>query len=223
MAKILVVEDDADLREILTLRLVDSGHTVHPVKSGKEAIPALRVNKYDLIILDWMMPDVNGLDVLKEFRQQGGQTPVLMLTAKSWVDDKEKALDSGADDYVTKPFDYKELLARIRALLRRPSGAVANVLQASGIELDPVSCRVSKNSVEVHLRPKVYAILEFLMRHPNQLFTAEALLARVWLDDSLATPDTIRTHMKLLRRSLNLKPDELIRTVRHKGYMLVDE
>lgn len=223
MAKILVVEDDADLREILTFRLVGSGHTVHPVESGKEALPALRVNKYDLIILDWMMPEVDGMDVLKEFRELGGQTPVLMLTAKSWVDDKERALDSGADDYLTKPFDFKELMARVRALLRRPSGTVANVVHTAGIELDPVSCRVTKGGVEVHLRPKVYAILEFLMRHPNQLFTAEALLTRIWLDDSLATVDTIRTHMKLLRRSLELKEGELIRTVRHKGYMLVDE
>jgi two-component system phosphate regulon response regulator PhoB len=146
-----------------------------------------------------------------------------MLTAKSLVDEKELALDGGADDYLTKPFDYKELLARVRALLRRPASVTANVMKARDIELDPVSCRVTKGGEEVHLRPKVYAILEFLMRHPNQLFTADALLARVWLDDSLATPDTIRTHMKLLRKSLQLKEGDLIRTVRHKGYMLVND
>jgi DNA-binding response OmpR family regulator len=99
---------------------------------------------------------------------------------------------------------------------------MASHLQAGDIELDPVSCRVTKSGNEIHLRPKVYAILEFLMRHPNQLFTAEALMARVWLDDSMATPDTVRTHMKLLRKSLQLQEGQLIKTVRHKGYMLVN-
>lgn len=223
MAKILVVEDDKQLAEVLTFRLSSQGHAVQTVLGGKEAIAALRINKYDLIILDWMMPEVSGLDVVKEYRSSGGKIPILMLTAKSMVADKESGLDSGADDYLTKPFDYKELLARVRALLRRPTSVSATILKAGEITLDPVTCTVTKSGTNIHLRPKVYSMLEFFMRHPNQLFTAEALLERVWLDDSTASPDTVRTHLKLLRRSLELKGDELIRTVRNRGYMLVKE
>ena len=220
MAKILVIEDDTQLAEVLAFRLSSQGHAVQTVHGGKEAISILRINKYDLLILDWMMPEVSGLDVLKEFRASGGKTPILMLTAKSLVTDKEVGLDTGADDYLTKPFDYKELLARVRALLRRPTSVSGTILTVGDIALDPVTCLVTKSGAEIHLRPKVYSLLEFFMRHPNQLFTAEALLERVWLDDSTASPDTVRTHLKLLRRSLSSNNDELIRTIRNRGYML---
>lgn len=219
MAKILLVEDDVDLAEVLRITLTNKGYAVQVCNAGGNAKDMLRMFSYDLVILDWMMPAVSGLDVLREYRARGGKTPVLMLTAKSALDDKEVGLDSGADDYLTKPFHSRELLARVRALMRRPQSMSGTILQAGELELDPVSCKVTRAGAEIHLRPKVYSILEFFMRHPNQVFSAEALLQRIWLDDSDASLDSVRTHMKLLRRAVD--PDGvLIKTLRNRGYML---
>ncbi len=223
MAKILLIEDDADLTEVLRFTLSNKGHSVQALSGGKDALPMLRVYKYDLIILDWMMPDVSGVDVLKGFRESGGKTPVLMLTAKTTIDDKEKALDLGADDYLTKPFHSRELLARVRALLRRPESMAQTILRAGDLELDPVSCSVSKGGKVLKLRPKVYSMLEFFMRHPNQVFSAEAILERVWMDDASASPDTVRTHIKLLRRAIDApgtEAESFIENVRNRGYLM---
>jgi len=223
MAKILLIEDDADLTEVLRFTLSNKGHSVKALSGGKDALPMLRVYKYDLIILDWMMPDISGVDVLQGFRESGGKTPVLMLTAKTTIDDKEKALDLGADDYLTKPFHSRELLARVRALLRRPESMAQTVLRAGDLELDPVSCSVSKGGKVLKLRPKVYSMLEFFMRHPNQVFSAEAILERVWMDDATASPDTVRTHIKLLRRSIDspgAEEESFIENVRNRGYLM---
>jgi DNA-binding response OmpR family regulator len=223
MAKILLVEDDADLAEVLGFSITSKGHSVQKVHSGQEALSLLRVYKYDVIILDWMMPEVTGIDVLKDYRAQGGKTPVLMLTAKDSVDDKETGLDCGADDYLTKPFHHRELLARVRALLRRPNSTAGTVLEAGGITLDPVTCRVTKDGEEIHLRPKVYSVLEFLMRHADQVFSADAILERVWMDDSLASTDTVRTHIKLLRKSIYREGKVLVENVRNRGYRLISD
>jgi DNA-binding response OmpR family regulator len=172
-----------------------------------------------------MLPKVTGVEILREYRTSAGKCPVLMLTAKSELDDKETALDLGADDYLTKPFHTRELLARVRALLRRSHSLTQTILRAGDVELDPASCTVTKFGKELHLRPKVYSLLEFLMRHQGQVFTAEALLERVWLDDSTASVDTVRTHIKLLRRSMGPLGGEdsdqsMIRNIRNRGYML---
>lgn len=221
MSKILLVEDELDLLELVSMALSARGFSVQKCSSGDEALGMLRVYKFDLIILDWMMPDITGIEVLKQYREMGGKLPVLMLTAKASADDKEFGLDSGADDYLTKPFDIKELGARVRALLRRPSDVTSTLLESGNIRIDPASCRVEKSGKEIHLRPKVYDLLVFFMRHPDQVFTTEALMDRVWMDDSTASPDTVRTHIKLLRQSLRTDgvPD-LIETIRGKGYIL---
>lgn len=225
MAKILVVEDNKEIQEILGFALQAKGYSVQKCYSGKEAISCLQVYKYDLIILDWMMPEITGLDVLKHYRTRGGKTPVLMLTAKTSVDDKEQGLDQGADDYLTKPFEIKEFLARVRALLRRPSTSLAGTtLVAGDLTLDPVTCQVTKGGKEIRLRPKLYSLLEFLMRHPNQVFSGEAILERVWTDDSMASSETVRTHIKLLRQAIDSSGDtSLVRTIRNRGYMLVKD
>jgi len=220
MAKILLVEDDAALAEVTRFGLESQGHIVQVTVDGSRALDNLRINKYDLVVLDWMMPEMTGIEVLESYRRSGGKTPVLMLTAKTRLDDKELGLDSGADDYLTKPFEHRELQARIRALLRRPTSLASIVLTVGDIALDPATCVVTKAGVAVKLRPKVYSLLEFLMRHPNQVFSADAILERVWLDDAMVSTDTVRAHFKLLRKSLELQEDALIKTVRNRGYML---
>ncbi len=221
MSKILLVEDELDLLELTAIALSARGYSVQKCSSGDEALGMLRVYKFDLVILDWMMPDITGIELLKYYRDMGGNLPVLMLTAKASAEDKELGLDSGADDYLTKPFEIKELAARVRALLRRPSSVSSTLLEFGNIRIDPASCRVEKAGVEIHLRPKVYDLLIFFMRHPDQVFTAEALIERVWMDDSTASPDTVRTHIKLVRQSVHMDgAPQLIETIRGKGYIL---
>lgn len=223
MAKILLVEDDSALAEVTKFGLQSQGHMVQVAPNGQSALDNLIINKYDLIILDWMMPGVTGIHVLEGYRSAGGKVPVLMLTAKSLLEDKERGLDAGADDYLTKPFEHRELQARVRALLRRPTSLAGTTLKVSDIELDPASCTVTKSGKELKLRPKVYSLLEFLMRHPDQVFSAEAILERVWLDDAMVSTDSVRAHFKLLRKSLGLKEGNLIKTVRNRGYLLVSD
>lgn len=221
MAKILIVEDDRDLAQVLSVTLSSKGHSVQIADGGAVAIDFLRSFKYDLVILDWMMPEVTGIDVLKAYREKDGKAPILMLTAKAEVADKALGLDMGADDYLTKPFHPQELLARVRALLRRPHSLAAVLLTAGDITLDPATCQVTRKGEEIHLRPKVFSLLEFFMRHPDQVFSSEAILERVWMDDSLASPDTVRTHIKLLRKSIGQTGESgLIKNIRNRGYML---
>ncbi len=221
MAKILVVEDETDLAIPVRDWLTREQHLVELIDNGPDALDQLRIYKFDLIILDLMIPGINGMEVCKQFRQDGGSTPILMLTAKSGVEDKEAGLDAGADDYLTKPFHLKELSARVRALLRRHSQANSRELKVGDLVLDTVARTVTQNGKEIHFVPKEFSLLEFLMRHPNQVFSAEALLARVWASDTMASPDTIRTYIKLLRKGLGGDGKEsYIRTVHGVGYKL---
>jgi DNA-binding response OmpR family regulator len=221
MAKILIVEDEHDLSIPIRDWLTREQHLVELVDNGVEAMERLKVYKYDVIILDWMLPGMNGMEVCKRFRSEGGATPVLMLTAKNTVEDKERGLDAGADDYLTKPFHLKELSARVRALLRRHTQGTSRELRIGGLVLDVVARKVTLNNEEIHFVPREFSLLEFLMRHPNQVFSAEALLDRVWASDTLASPDTIRTYIKILRKKLGGEgKDSLIRTVHGVGYKI---
>jgi DNA-binding response OmpR family regulator len=224
MAKILLAEDDRDLSEVITFALNKAGHMVQPVYDGRNCLIYLQASKFDLVILDWMMPFVSGIEVCKTYRSEGGRTPILMLTAKTKIEDRESGLDTGVDDYLTKPFDQRELAARVRALLRRPDTMVGNTLSARGISMNTITFEVSKNGQPLHLRPKEFSLLEFLLRHPNQAFSTEALLQRVWLDDSAATPSNLKTHVKMLRQKLDDdSEDSIIKTVRGRGYILQTE
>ena len=219
MAKILLVEDDPEVCEVVTDWLVDEHYTVDVVNNGVEAIERLRFDKYDVLIFDWQLPDLTGIEICKKFRSKGGNTPVLMLTGKSEITDKETGLDAGADDYLTKPFHPRELSARVRALLRRSGDLKQNVLTCGDLELDPQGFKVTKGGKEVALLPKEFALLEFFLRHPNQVFSPEALLDRVWSAESEASPDTIRVHITKLRGKIdNEGQPSMIKTIHRQGY-----
>ena len=224
MSKILVVEDDLVFSYLIQYHLELEHYVVEAVKTGAEGLSRLEQRIFDLAILDWMLPDMLGLDVCKKFRASGGTTPILILTAKNTSEEKAAGLDSGADDYLVKPFDPTELLARLRALLRRPAGFTSKVLRIADLELDTSTYRVTRGGKEIELALKEIAILELLMKHPNQRFTAEAMVQRLWRSDAAASVETVRTHMKTLRKKLNdTDTNSLIRTTRHLGYRIVDD
>lgn len=221
MAKILIVEDDLDLRQIVEDWLKHDHHLIETATKGDEAMELIGIYSYDLIILDWQLPVYDGIQILTKFRQNGGKTPVLMLTGQDLAEQIEQGLDSGADDYLTKPFHMKELSARIRALLRRPVSVTDNVLRAAGINLNPRTFAVTKDGADIRLLPKEFALLEFLMRHPNQVFSAEALLDRVWHSENDAAPETVRTCIKRLRKKIDGESEEsVIQTLHGVGYKL---
>jgi len=221
VAKILLVEDDLEMCEVVTDWLTDEHYTVDVVNTGNDAVERLRFDKYDVLIFDWQLPDLTGIEVCKRFRSKGGKTPVLMLTGKSEIVDKETGLDAGADDYLTKPFHPRELSARVRALLRRSGEIKQNVLSCGDIELDPQGFKVTKAGQEVALLPKEFALLEFFLRHPNQVFSPEALLDRVWSAESEASPDTIRVHITKLRGKIDTEGQQsIIKTIHRQGYKL---
>ena len=221
MAKILVVEDEQDLAIPIRDWLTREQHVVEIVDNGLDALDRLKVYKYDVVILDLMLPGVNGLEVCRRYRSEGGASSILMLTAKSSIEEKEVGLDAGADDYLTKPFHLKELSARVRALLRRHTQSTSREIRIGGLVLDVVSRTVHMDGTEIHFVPREFSLLEFLMRHPNQVFSAEALLDRVWASDTMASPDTIRTYIKILRKKLGCEgKDSFIKTVHGVGYKL---
>jgi DNA-binding response OmpR family regulator len=223
LSKLLLVEDDVDAADMVAEWLRLQNHVVDTVHSGTDAVAYLEgATKYDLVILDWDLPGLTGLQVCQRFREMGGTTPILMLTGRATVNSKEQGLDSGADDYLTKPFDMKELSARIRAILRRsgqmllPSNLVVGDLQ-----INPVSCLVTRSGEPIALSPKEYSLLEFFARHPNEVFNAEALLERVWSSDSEATPLTVRVCINRLRSKIDVegKPS-VIKNLHGLGYKL---
>jgi DNA-binding response OmpR family regulator len=222
MAKIFIIEDDIDVCENVKDWLTCQRHTVEAVQDGREGLEHLRFYNYDLIILDWELPNMSGLQVCNEFRARGGNTPILFLTGKREIEHKEAGFEAGADDYLTKPFNIKELSARVKALLRRPAPiGTGKTLHARHVELDPQSGMVTANGAAVKVNPKEFALLEFLMRHPGQVFSAEALLDRVWASSSDATSEAITTCIKRLRQKLDVNgQSSLITTLHGMGYRL---
>ena len=221
MAKILLVEDELDLAQLMCGWLQREHHLVESLSNGLDAYSTIQMNKYDVIILDIMLPGMNGLDICKQYRKSHGMTPILLVTAKNTVEDKEAGLDAGADDYITKPFALKELAARVRALLRRGPSLPSNQLNIRDIVIDPVDYKVTKSGNKVKLLPQEFRLLEFLARHPNQVFSAEELLASVWESDTPAMLDTVRGHIKRIRQKLdNPGEQSIITNVYGVGYKL---
>lgn len=221
MSKILIVEDDEALAGIVCDWLEKEGHTVDHVNNGTDGIDRLKHYEYELVVLDLGLPDMHGLDICRQIRERGGSVPILVLTGKSEVEQKIEGLDAGADDYLTKPFHPRELSARLRALIRRPVRVLSKLLTVGDIELDPQSRLVTKAGKHIHLLPKEYTLLEFFMRYPNEVFSQETILNRVWSSDSEVVPDTVRFHIAGLRKKIDTEGKQsLIKTVHKAGYKL---
>lgn len=219
MAKILLVDDDLDFRQTIQDFLEAEHHEVEIVGDGEEALSRLKIYPYELIVLDWNMPGKDGIAVLTEFRAAGGKTPVLMLTAKSYINDRTTGLDSGADDYLTKPFDMRELSSRIRALLRRSVVLNSDVLKAGNVTVNMRTFRAFIDDVEIKLLPKELSLLAFLIKHREQVFSVDDLLNRVWSSESDSSTDAVRQCVTRLRRKLDSAGQpSIIVTVTGLGY-----
>ncbi|MBU6451758.1 MAG: response regulator transcription factor [Cyanobacteria bacterium REEB67] len=221
MSKVLIVEDDISIANVVKDALSDNKYNVDMVHNGADARAYLSSVQYDLIIFDWQLPDCSGIELCNEFRAGGGAAPVLFLTGRNTVPDRITGLDSGADDYLTKPFDVRELLSRVRALLRRPPSVTYKTVKARNIELDPVNHVVTMAGAELKLYPKEFSLLELFIRHPQRVFSPDDLLSKVWPTDSDASIETVRTTILRLRQKVEADPENpLIRTIRGVGYRL---
>ncbi len=222
--KILVIEDDPVITEFLCTGLRYEGYEVTPRTTGKAGLDALQQATFDLIILDVMLPDIDGFEVCQHIRNHASNIPILMLTVKKAISDRVRGLDSGADDYMTKPFSFDELLARIRALLRR-SGRIheSKRLQAGAIVLDLQTREVTKDGKKINLTPTEFGLLELFMRHPHRVFTRETLLNRVLGYDYDGGTNIIDVHISHLRSKLGDRPPRLIRTIYAVGYAFYPE
>ncbi len=222
--KILLIEDDPGLLSQLQNLLSEQRYLIDTAAEGKSALDKIFAESYDLIILDIMLPEVDGLTILQEMRQAKIITPVLLLTAKGSVDDRVKGLDYGADDYLAKPFSRAELLARIRALLRRPGRECDTILTVGNVSLDTVSRKVTKSGKDLDLTPKEFSLLEFLLYNKNQPVSRITLAEHVWGDDfdPFTMSNTIDVHIKNLRHKIDAPESDksLIKTVRGVGFMV---
>lgn len=221
--RVLVVEDEPKMRESVAEGLRLEPWTVKTAATGEEAIASLEQEAFDLVVLDWMLPDRNGIEVLQHLRQRGIQAPVLMLTARTTLNDRVIGLDSGADDYLPKPFAFAELLARCRALLRRPTWATGGVLRCGDLQLDTRARVALRADQEISLSPKEVDVLEYLLRYQGQIVTREMLERDVWKQTHRATSldNVIDVQMARLRRKIDGEEGErLIHTLRGIGYRL---
>lgn len=221
MAKILLVEDDKHLVEALNDHLRSEHHTVESVSDGDSALELLELYPYDVIVLDIGIPKTDGFEVCKRFRAAGGTSKILMLTGKSEIDDKETGFELGADDYLTKPFHVRELLSRIRALLRRTGTLVADEITIGNLSLIPKKFLATKSGNKLQLTPKEFALLEFFMRNENFVFNSDAILDRVWQSDTEASTDIVKSYIHRIRDKIGNDPGTpQIVTVHGAGYML---
>ena len=219
--RVLIVEDEKKMAATLKRGLEEEGYAVDCAADGEEGLYYGTENLYDIIILDILLPLRDGIDVCRELRRRGVKCPILMLTARDTVDVKVKALDSGADDYLTKPFAFAELLARLRALQRRSKYEPDLRLQVGDLILDPLTRRVTRAGKEITLTPKEYALLECLMRHPNQVLSRTILAESAWGETYDALTNVIDVYINYLRNKIDrgFEP-KLIHTVRGMGYVM---
>jgi DNA-binding response OmpR family regulator len=216
--KVLIVEDESQIAAFLAKGLKAEGYAVEHVRGGEEAIELVRSSQVDLVLLDLGLPDVDGTEVLRRLRAAREEVPVIILTARVDVHDRVEGLDLGADDYMTKPFAFDELLARVRARLRSRDAARGGVLRASGVALDLRTRRAMVNGREIDLSTREFALLETFLRHPGQVLTRQQLLSQVWGFHFDPGSNLVNVYVSYLRRKLG---SECIETVRGSGYRLV--
>jgi two-component system copper resistance phosphate regulon response regulator CusR len=219
--RILLVEDEPRMANVIAKGLREQSYAVDLAPDGEDALYQTSINDYDLILLDVLLPRRDGFEVCRELRARRNSTPILMLTARATIDDRITGFDAGADDYLTKPFSFRELLARVRALLRRDAQLRPDVFQLADLVVDSASHRVSRNSHEIELTAKEYALLEFLARRAGQLVSRAEIAAHVWDDSFDPFSNTIEVYMNRLRKKID---DEhavkLLHTRRGEGYIL---
>jgi len=222
--RILVVEDEAGVAGFLEQGLKETGYTVDLARNGADGLEYALAYEYDAIVLDIMLPQMNGLDMLKEIRTRRVQSPVLLLTARDGLDDRVRGLDVGADDYLVKPFAFPELLARIRALLRRPPLQADRNLHLGDLEMDLPAREVRRAGKLIELSPREFALLELLLRHPNQVLSRTQILEHVWNFDFYSDTNVVDVYIGYLRRKLDREFDPpLIHTIRGVGFRLSEK
>lgn len=223
--KILLVEDEQKLADALSRGLQHEGYAVDIVSDGKKALTRISLHRsdYDLVILDLMLPSMDGLEICKQVREMNITVPILVLTARAETETKVELLLTGADDYLVKPFSFAELNARIRALLRRPSESLPENLKVADIELNPGKRKVTRDGKEIPLTLKEFGLLEYFMRHPNQVVNREDLLNHLWDFNYVGFSNVVDVHVKNLRRKLDgAGSGGILETVRGIGYRLAD-
>jgi two-component system, OmpR family, response regulator TctD len=220
--RILLIEDTRDVGEAIVARLERTGHAVDWQLDGDSAAELIGGTAYDLVILDVMLPGVDGFTILQDMRRRGSVTPVLVLTARSRVEDRVDALDLGADDYLVKPFDFRELEARVRALLRRNTGEATNLLRCGDITIDRLTRMVRVGNREVHLKRREMTLLEILSARPGRVFGKEELLDRMFGHDEAPGPNAVELYVGRLRRKIEGARAQIV-TVRGFGYQIVTD
>ena len=219
MAKILIVDDDVSFAQTVKQRLTIERHEIDIVHNPNDAFSYLAATVYDVILLDWQLPGMSGVDFLKKYRADAGLSYVIMLTVLSNTDNKVVGLSAGADDYLPKPFDMKELIARLNALLRRPVNYRGKVLSAGELSLDPRSRTVTRSGTEIRLKPLEFSVLEFFMQNPRQVIPPEPLLKHAWDSSEAKSTDSVYTCINRLRKKLNESgEDAIIKTIHGVGY-----
>ena len=224
--KILVVDDEKRIAKSIKQGLEMDGYAVDIEHDGEDGYNAARADDYDLIILDVMMPIMNGFEVAKKLRADGNKTPILMLTAKDQNKDIVEGLDSGADDYLPKPFSFEVLGARVRALLRRPQDVLDNILTVRDLELDVANHTAERAGKDIKLSNKEFAILEYLLRNKNQILSKQNIMTHVWDFDADILPNNVEVFINYLRNKIDTPfpgADPIIQTVRGFGYIVKDE
>jgi DNA-binding response OmpR family regulator len=220
--RVLLVEDDASLARSIVEGLSDEGFSVAHAADGDAALEALRAGEWDLVILDWWLPGSDGLEVLNGHRCQGGTTPVLFLTARDAVSDRLRGLGGGADDYQCKPFAFDELLARVRALIRRGRPVEVMTLSYRDVRVDLAAQKAERAGHPLDLTAKELALLVFFFRHPGEILSRTRIYGHDWGEDYDFVSNTLDVHVKELRRALEARGPRLIQTVRGRGYLLGD-
>ena len=223
--RIFIIEDEPSIIQLVQHNLEKEGFIVSSSLNGNEGLKELKKFEPNLLLLDWMLPDLSGIDICKNIRKDNSfkDLPIIMLTAKGEEEDKIKGLDSGVDDYLTKPFSFNELMARIKAILRRSDPkTVSDTLEFDDLRLDRLEKRVFRDSIEIQLGPTEFRLLEFFLTNPKRVFTRDQILENVWPNNINVETRTIDVHIRRLRKSININNNkELIRTVRSSGYSLI--